>query len=175
MPALNFSPLPVLCFPLPSLLVSGFSLRCPSLLFALPVFPVLSQNVQAFPTGVSGGAPWPPPPRWQRLFASMAWRAVRRAGSFGPGPTIRHHARNNKRARVSLTLRLICGYLLRALLPFLTCIYETLLDLEIFKIRVSSGIVCFLKSVSVDAVNFHQVNTVFSSQKNTYLPMAFAY
>ena len=35
------------------------------------------------------------------------------------------------RARVSLTLRLICGYLLRSLLPFLTCIYETLLDLEI--------------------------------------------
>ena len=33
-----------------------------------------------------------------------------------------------KRARVSLTLRLICGYLLRSLLPFLTCIYETLLD-----------------------------------------------
>ena len=29
------------------------------------------------------------------------------------------------RARVSLTLRLICGYLLRSLLPFLTCIYET--------------------------------------------------
>ena len=27
------------------------------------------------------------------------------------------------RARVSLTLRLICGYLLRSLLPFLTCIY----------------------------------------------------
>ena len=35
-------------------------------------------------------------------------------------------------ARVSLTLRLICGYLLRSLLPFLTCIYETLLDLEIY-------------------------------------------
>ena len=28
----------------------------------------------------------------------------------------------NKRARVSLTLRLICGYLLRSLLPFLTFI-----------------------------------------------------
>ena len=26
----------------------------------------------------------------------------------------------NKRARVSLTLRLICGYFLRSLLPFLT-------------------------------------------------------
>ena len=35
----------------------------------------------------------------------------------------------NKRARVSLTLRLICGYLLRSLQPFLTCIYETLLDI----------------------------------------------
>ena len=34
----------------------------------------------------------------------------------------------NKRARVSLTLRLICGYLLMSLQPFLTCIYETLLD-----------------------------------------------
>ena len=31
-----------------------------------------------------------------------------------------------KRARVSLTLRLICGYLLRSLQPFLTCIYGTL-------------------------------------------------
>ena len=37
-----------------------------------------------------------------------------------------------KRVRVSLTLRLICGHLLRSLLPFLTCIYETLLDLEIY-------------------------------------------
>ena len=27
---------------------------------------------------------------------------------------------------------MICGYLLRSLLPFLTCIYETLLDLEIY-------------------------------------------
>ena len=45
-----------------------------------------------------------------------------------------------KRARVSLTLRLICGYLSRSLRPFLTCIYGTLLDLEIYKIRVSSGI-----------------------------------
>ena len=35
----------------------------------------------------------------------------------------------NKRAWVSLTLRLICGYLLRSLQPFLTCIYETLLDI----------------------------------------------
>ena len=51
----------------------------------------------------------------------------------------------NKRARVSLTLRLICGYLLRSLLPFLTCIYETLLDLEINKMRFSSVIVFFLK------------------------------
>ena len=41
------------------------------------------------------------------------------------------------RARVSLTLRLICGYLLRSLLPFLTCIYDTLLDLEIYKMRVT--------------------------------------
>ena len=41
---------------------------------------------------------------------------------------------------VSLTLRLICGYLLRSLLPFLTCIYQTLLDLEILKMRVGSGI-----------------------------------
>ena len=40
-----------------------------------------------------------------------------------------------RRARVSLTLRLICGYLLRSLLPFLTCIYETLLDLEIYTSR----------------------------------------
>ena len=32
------------------------------------------------------------------------------------------------------------GYLLRSLLPFLTCIYDTLLDLEINKMRVSSGI-----------------------------------
>ena len=39
-----------------------------------------------------------------------------------------------KRARVSLTLRLICGYLLRSLLPFLTCIYDTLLDLEIYRL-----------------------------------------
>ena len=39
-----------------------------------------------------------------------------------------------KRARVSLTLRLICGYLLRSLLPFLTCIYETLLDVEIYNL-----------------------------------------
>ena len=44
------------------------------------------------------------------------------------------------RAGVSLTLRLICGHLLRSLLPFLTCIYDTLLDLEINKMRVSSGI-----------------------------------
>ena len=44
-----------------------------------------------------------------------------------------------RRARVSLTLRLICGYLLRSLLPFLTCIYETLLDLELYKIRVLCG------------------------------------
>ena len=48
-------------------------------------------------------------------------------------------SKNNKRARVSLTLRLVCGYLLKSLLPFLTCIYETLLDLEIYKMRVSSG------------------------------------
>ena len=40
---------------------------------------------------------------------------------------------------MSLTLRLICGYILRSLLPFLTCIYETLLDLEIYKMTVSSG------------------------------------
>ena len=46
----------------------------------------------------------------------------------------------NKRARVSLTLRLIFGYLLRSLLPFLTCSYGTLLDLEIYKMRVSSVI-----------------------------------
>ena len=45
----------------------------------------------------------------------------------------------NKRARVSLILRLICRYLLRSLLPFLTCIYDTLLDLEIYNMRVSSG------------------------------------
>ena len=32
---------------------------------------------------------------------------------------------------MSLTLRLICGYLLRSLLPFLTCIYETLLNLRL--------------------------------------------
>ena len=50
-----------------------------------------------------------------------------------------------KRARVSLTLRLICEYLLRSLLPFLRCIYDTLLDLEIYKIRVSSGIGFFFK------------------------------
>ena len=49
-----------------------------------------------------------------------------------------------KRARVSLTLRLIFGYLLRSLLPFLTCSYGTLLDLEIYKMRVSSDIVFFL-------------------------------
>ena len=36
---------------------------------------------------------------------------------------------HNMRARVSLTLRLICGYLLRSLQPFLTCIYETLLNI----------------------------------------------
>ena len=61
---------------------------------------------------------------------------------------------HNKRARVSLTLRLICEYLLRSLLPFLRCIYDTLLDLEIYKIRVSSGIGFFKKkSVPVDAVN----------------------
>ena len=38
------------------------------------------------------------------------------------GPTRRRNYYNilNKRARVSLTLRLICGYLLRSLLPFLT-------------------------------------------------------
>ena len=41
----------------------------------------------------------------------------------------------SKRARVSLTLRLICGYLLRSFLPFLTCIYGTLLDLETYNIR----------------------------------------
>ena len=34
-------------------------------------------------------------------------------------------------------MRLICEYLLRSLLPFLTCIYETLLDLEMYKIRVT--------------------------------------
>ena len=39
-----------------------------------------------------------------------------------------------KRARVSLTLRLICGYLVRSLLPFLTCIYETLLDVEMYNL-----------------------------------------
>ena len=48
-----------------------------------------------------------------------------------------------KRAMVSLTLRLICGNILGSLLTFLTCIYETLLDLEIYKMRVSSGIVFF--------------------------------
>ena len=41
-----------------------------------------------------------------------------------------------RRARVSLTLRLICGYLLRSLLPFLTCIYDTLLDLEIYRSNI---------------------------------------
>ena len=53
-----------------------------------------------------------------------------------------------KRARVRVpnSVRLICGYLFRSLLPFLTCIYDTLLDLEIIKMRVSSGIV-FLKTV----------------------------
>ena len=35
----------------------------------------------------------------------------------------------NKRARVSLTLRLICGVVLRSLQPFLTFIYGTLLDI----------------------------------------------
>ena len=56
-----------------------------------------------------------------------------------------------KRARVSLTLRLICGYLLRSLLPFLTCIYETLLDLEIYKIykrRQSTAIASVLVIVA---------------------------
>ena len=31
---------------------------------------------------------------------------------------------------------LICGYLLRSLLPFLTCIYKTLLDLEIMDLEI---------------------------------------
>ena len=47
------------------------------------------------------------------------------------------HMRGNARVgasqlrvrQVSLTLRLICGYFLRSLQPFLTCIYETLLDI----------------------------------------------
>ena len=49
------------------------------------------------------------------------------------------HLANNKRARVSLTLRLICRYFLRSLRPFLTCIYETLLDLEIYKMMVKTA------------------------------------
>ena len=51
-----------------------------------------------------------------------------------------------KRARVSLTLRLICGYLLRSLLPFLTGIYETLLDLEINKTCSLGQHSCSLRS-----------------------------
>ena len=46
-----------------------------------------------------------------------------------PPKYLQHWNPINKRARVSLTLRLICGYLLRSLQPFLTCIYETLLDI----------------------------------------------
>ena len=38
----------------------------------------------------------------------------------------------NIQIRRAAKVRLICGYLLRSLLPFLTCIYETLLDLEIY-------------------------------------------
>ena len=45
----------------------------------------------------------------------------------------------NKRARVSLTLRLICWYRLMSLQPFLTSIYETLLDIEIHKIRLAAA------------------------------------
>ena len=44
------------------------------------------------------------------------------------------------RSAAALKLRLICVYILRSLLPFFTCNYETLLDLEIYKMRVSSGI-----------------------------------
>ena len=70
------------------------------------------------------------------------------AGSIGHGDDPRKPVgREDKRARVSLTLRLICGYILRSLLPFLTCIYETLLDLEIYKMRVSSGIGFFKKVI----------------------------
>ena len=60
----------------------------------------------------------------------------------GFGPSEVHymkHNRNASAARVSLTLRLICGYLLRSLLPFLTCIYETLLDLQIYTPPRSCG------------------------------------
>ena len=49
---------------------------------------------------------------------------------LGVAPLHHCQAGSLPRARVSLTLRLICGYLLRSLLPFLTCIYDTLLDLE---------------------------------------------
>ena len=49
--------------------------------------------------------------------------------ALGVGPCARSGRRiriyfeyYNKRARVSLTLRLICGYLLRSLLPFLAFI-----------------------------------------------------
>ena len=51
---------------------------------------------------------------------------------------------------VSLTLRLICGYLLRSLLPFLTCIYETLLDLLIYKF-VST---VFFNSILIIDINY---------------------
>ena len=63
-----------------------------------------------------------------------------------------------KRARVSLTLRLICGDLVRSLMPFLTCIYETLLDLEIWDSRVSSCIAANIR-----------LKTVFSFPAKTFI------
>ena len=68
-----------------------------------------------------------------------------------------------KRARVSLTLRLICGYLLRSLLPFLTFIYETLLDLEIYKMRVSICCDHTLSTVAVSSTHVEVERLVGSS------------
>ena len=60
-----------------------------------------------------------------------SWPHLQRTGCCAGLRPRRRSDFNNmyKRARVSLTLRLICGYLLRSLQPFLTCIYGTLLDI----------------------------------------------
>ena len=74
---------------------------------------------------------------------------------------------------MSLTLRLICGYFLSSLLPFLTCIYETLLDLEMYKMNVSSFIGVFIKVYqSMPSIFRHGI--LIPGQK-PYLPLAFAY
>ena len=97
-----------------ALLIKTLPLRC---VFPLP-FPSETPPCTLCPQRQSPHGAASAARSWQLAGCSETLRCA--------GCVLRARTRVCVCARVSLTLRLICGYLLRSLLPFLTCIYETL-------------------------------------------------